>query len=113
VTDFADDGKKCCRRYPGRVGRVAHGNERLGQERVPCQNGDRLPKDLVVGRIPAPEVIVIHGRQVIMNQGIGMNHLHGAGRRHGMAQITSDGLACREHENRPDPLASGKNGIAH
>jgi hypothetical protein len=44
-----------------------------------------LAKDLVIGGTSTPEIIIIHGRQIVMDQGIGMDHLHGAGSRHGLS----------------------------
>ena len=83
------------------------------QQGVPGQYGDRLAEHLVVGRIAAPEVVVVHGRQVVMDQGIGMDHLHGAGSRHGMGDIAPDRLAGCQHQDRTDPFASGEDRIAH
>ena len=41
--------------------------ERVGQERVPGEDGDRLAEDLVVREAPAPVVVVVHRRQVVVD----------------------------------------------
>ena len=51
--------------------------EGFRQKCVSGQNRQRLSEDLMIGRIAAPEIIVIHGRQVVVDQRICVNHLHG------------------------------------
>ncbi|MNJ39133.1 hypothetical protein D3C77_339980 [compost metagenome] len=51
----------------------------MGQQRVTRQYGHGLPKHLMIRRLAATKIIIIHGRKVIMNQGIRMYHLNGAG----------------------------------
>ena len=44
-----------------------------GQQSIPGQNGHRFAIDLVIGRFPPAEIIVVHGRQIIVDERIGMN----------------------------------------
>ena len=98
---------------PGGEARVADQLEGLGQQGVTGQDGDSFAEDLVVGGIAAPEVVIVHGRQVVVDQGIGVDHLHGAGGWQGPLRIAAHRLAGRQHQDRPDPLAAGKDRVAH
>ena len=60
---------------------VCHNLESQRQETIASQDGRRLVKRPVAGR-PAPsQIVVIHRRQIVVNQRISMNHLqaHAAG----------------------------------
>ena len=97
---------------PIRLG-VGKENEGFGQKAVASQDGDGLTEDFVVGRSAPAKIIIVHGRQVVMDQGIGMNHFHGAGRGNYPFHLPADGFAGRDHEHRADALPSGENRIAH
>ena len=47
------------------------------QQRIPRQDGSRLAELDVARRHPAAQVIIVHGRQVVMDQRVGVDHLHG------------------------------------
>ena len=47
----------------------------------PARIASRLAEDLVAGRPAAAQVVVVHRRQVVVDQRIGVDHLDGAGRR--------------------------------
>jgi hypothetical protein len=40
----------------------------LGQQRVARQDGDALAEDLVIGRFAAAKVIVVHRRQIVVDE---------------------------------------------
>jgi hypothetical protein len=67
----------------------------------------------VVGGVAPPEIVVVHGRQVIVDEGIGMDHLHGTGRGKRPRHFPPHRLAGGQHENGTDPLAAGEHRIAH
>ena len=54
-------------------GRRGEEGERL--ERISGEDGSRLVKGLVTGRPSAAQVIVVHRRQVVMDQGVGVQRL--------------------------------------
>ena len=60
--------------------------ERQGQQSVAHQNGRRFAEDLVACRPAATQVVVVHRRQIVVDQRIGVDHFHGAGRRQGRAR---------------------------
>ncbi len=62
------------------LGRHAEG---LGEERVAGENGERFAVDDVHRRPPAPELVVVHRRQVVVHERLGVHELDGAGHRKG------------------------------
>ena len=55
-----------------------HSLERERQQRIARQQRQRFAEDLVAGRAPAPQIIVVHARQVVMNQRIGVDQFDSA-----------------------------------
>ena len=72
------------------------------QQRVAGQDRDRLAEDLVRGRLAAAQVVVVHGRQVVVDQAVGVDHLHGAGERHQLRRARR-----RPPRRRPAPGSAG------
>ena len=65
----------------GRIGgvRLRQKPEGMGQQRVPGQQRRRLVKGLV-GRGASPaKVVIVHAGQVVMDEGVGVQALHGDG----------------------------------
>ena len=77
-------------------------------QRVTGQNGSGFIECPVTGGSAAPQVIIIHGRQVIMNQGIGMDKFNAPRRRVELFKGTPERFACCINEHRPNPLAAGQ-----
>jgi hypothetical protein len=44
-----------------------------GQQRVAGQDRHRFAVDLVVRRFPAAKIVVVHRREIVVNEGIGVN----------------------------------------
>ena len=87
--------------------------KRLCQQRVARQHRDAFAKDLVVGRFAAAEIVIVHRRQIIVDERIGVDALNGAGKRHGVGFASTAGRSGREAERGAHPLATGKERIAH
>ena len=87
--------------------------ERQGQEAVPRQNRRRLVKRLVTRRPPAPQVVVVHRRQVVVDQRIGMNHLESTGRAHRRPGIAATGFGRHQAKHRPQPLSTPQHAVTH
>ena len=66
--------RRVARERPG-VGKYFESDR---QQRVSGKHRDPFAKNLVARRAPAAEVIIVHARQIVMNQGIGMHALDGA-----------------------------------
>lgn len=89
------------------------GGKGLGQKPVPRQNGDGFPEDAVIGRASAPEIIIIHTGEIVMNEGIGVNAFDGAGGRQGEGFGSTSGPGCRQAEDGTEPFSSGKQAVPH
>ena len=48
-----------------------------------------------------------------MDQGIGVQHLHGAGAGQGQRGVSSRGLAESQNQHRPDPFSPRQKAVAH
>ena len=51
------------------------------QQPIPRENRHVIAKNLVIGQFTAPIIIIVHGGEIIMNQGHGMYHLQRTSRR--------------------------------
>ena len=83
---------------------------------VSRQHGQRLTVDLVVGGLAPAEVVIVHAGQVIVDQGVGVDHLHCAGGGHGVIPVEPffPGQAGKfQGQHRPQPLAAGEKAVAH
>ena len=64
----------------------------LCEQRVTRENGDAFAVDLVAGGAAAAKIIVVHRRQIIVYQRIGVNAFHGARERHRITNTATAGL---------------------
>ena len=63
------------------------------EQSITRQNGRGFVKGLVTRRPPAPQVVVVHGRQVIMDQGISVNQFKSTGGTHRRTGISATRLS--------------------
>ena len=71
------------------------------------------PKSLwQVGR-PAAQVVVVHRRQVVVDERVGVHQLEGRRGRAAAARAARRGLGGRERQDRPDALAAGEQRVPH
>ncbi len=77
------------------------------------------PNDDVQRRPAAPQVVVVHRRQVVVDERVGVDHLERAGRRHGQAALRPSRRCAVERRPRrppapagPQPLAAGEAGCS-
>src|SRR5579885_1883616 len=100
---------------PARVhfGRFRQDLESQRQKRVAGQDGNRFAKGLMTSGAAAAEVIVVKGRQIVMNQGVGMNHLERAGDIFYAPREVRNGLRAGDAQQRPYPFASREYAVAH
>ncbi len=84
-----------------------------GQQGVPCQDGRSLVKSDMTGRLSPPEIIVVHGGQIVMDQRVGMNHFQGTGGGKGLFRGTADSLGTGQAKDGPESFSSGHQRIGH
>src|ERR1051326_2121961 len=56
--------------------------------------------------LPPPIIVVVHGRQVVVHEGIGVDAFHRAGQGKRLGFVSSAGRRCRQAQRRAEPLAA-------
>ena len=86
--------------------------ERLGVEPVAGEDRDVLAELHVGGRLAAAQVVVVHRRQVVVDQRVGVDQLDRAasGR---TSRRRAERAGGGEREHRADALAAGQQRVAH
>src|SRR3989304_5099856 len=92
---------------------VRHQFEGLGQEGVTCKNAHCLSKHLMTGQLPPAIVIIIHGGEVIVYKGVGMDHLQGTGKRKNSVSLSSGCLKGCHGQDGANPFSSRKKAITN
>src|SRR6185503_10578103 len=87
--------------------------ECLSQQRIACQYRDRLAERLVASRPSAPQIVVVHRRQIVMDQRIGMNHLDCTGCGHQIVGIRAERFTGGQNKRRSESFAACKQAVAH
>ena len=117
--------RPCCRPRRPRPARTTRGRhrrrldlagqhlERQRQQGIAGQNRRGLVERLVAGGPATPQIVVVHGRQIVVDQRIGVDHLDGAGGRHGRLDRPAAGLRGQQHQHRPQPLARRQQAVTH
>ena len=93
--------------------RAGHQLRRGVQQPVPGQDGQVLTEDLMVRRLAPAQVIVVHGRQVIMDEAVGVDHLQGAGKGQRQLRLAAGHFAGRQQHHRPQAFAARQQAVAH
>jgi hypothetical protein len=81
---------------------------------VAGEDGHGFTEDLVIGRAAAAEVIVVHGGEVIVDEGEAVDHFDGAGSREragGFGGFATDGGVAEKDEGRADAFAGAEKGV--
>ena len=87
--------------------------EREGQQAVAGEDRGRLVERLVRGRLAAPQVVVVHRRQVVVHQRIAV---HAFERRTGHQRALARHVEQRgalHDQKRAEALAAAERGVAH
>ena len=67
----------------------------------------------MVGRLAAAEIVVVHRRQIVVNERVGVDALDSAGEGHGVGFLSAAGRCRREQNGGAHPLAAGEERVAH
>ena len=65
----------------------------------------------MIRRPAAAEIIVVHRRQVVVHERVGVDHLEGTRERKRQAGRGADHLRRRQGQDGPDPLAAGEEAV--
>ncbi len=87
--------------------------ERFRVEAVAGEDRDLLAERAVARRPPAAKVVVVHRRQVVVDQRIGVDQLERGGERQDRLRRAPDRRGGGKREHRADPLAAGEQRVAH
>ena len=110
--DFAEDGDG----GGGRCGECGDGLEGEGLEGVAGEDGDGFAEDDVAGGLAAAEVVVVERGQVVVDEGVGVEHLErGAevGCACGNLAGAGDHAGGLHAEDGAEALAAGEGAVAH
>ena len=83
------------------------------QKTVACQNCHSFTINFVVGQTTTTIVIIVHARQIIMNQGISMNHFQTASYRQEVITFFTQSFCSSHQKYRTDTFAACKQAISH
>src|SRR5690606_16937419 len=95
------------------VGATDQHRERAGQQRVADQDRVGDPELDVDGWLPAALEGVVHRRQIVVDQRIGVDHLERAAGRKRVGDLASDRLAAGDGQQRAHALAAEQHRVAH
>ncbi len=87
--------------------------EREREQRVAGENRGRLVESAVHGRPAAPQLVVVHGRQIVMHQRIAVHALDRRRRAHRLGFRNAEQRRALDHEERPEPLAAAERCVPH
>ena len=93
--------------------RVGDDVEGIGQQPVAGQNGGGLVEGLVDGGTATAQIVVVHRRQVVMDQRIAMDHFQRASRAENAFALDSEQPRGLRQQEGPQPLAAAERSIAH
>ena len=95
------------------VWQAGQGLEGDGTQGVAGQNCHGLPEHNVVGGTAAAQVVVVHGRQVVVDQRIGMDHLERAGGVFAARNARPHHPRRRHRQQGPNPFAAREDAVAN
>ncbi len=87
--------------------------EGLGLQGIAGENGGGLVEGAVAGGAAAAQVVIVHGRQIVMHQRVGVDEFHRAGRDIETPRRRADGRAGGVYQERAHTLAATEHRIAH
>jgi hypothetical protein len=97
----------------GMGGRIRDDLEGHGQQPVTGQNGRGFIIGDVAGGFAAAQVVIVHGRQVVVHQRIAMDAFQCCADAQCLIMICAKNARTLGHKERPQPLALGKGRITH
>ena len=84
-----------------------------GEQAVAGEDGGRLVEFPVRGRLAAPQLVIVHGRQIVMHQRVAMHAFERRARHQRVLPRHVEQGRAFDHQERPKPLAAAEARIAH
>jgi len=82
-------------------------------QRVARQHRRHLVKGDMGGGPAPPQIVIIHAGQIVMHQGVGVQRLDRRAHPQGARIIHPEQPRRMQHQEGPEPLAAGHDGVAH
>ena len=87
--------------------------ERQRVKRVSGENGRGFVKGFVHGRLAAPHVVIVHARQIVVDEAIDVNAFHRDAHAQRARSINVEQIGRSADEKRTQPLSAADRGMAH
>jgi hypothetical protein len=87
--------------------------EGLCKQGIAGEDSNAFPEHFVIGGFATTKIIVIHGRQVVVDQRIGMNTFDRAGQGHGVSLGASASSGGGQAQSGAHSFSSRKEGVPH
>ena len=87
--------------------------EGKSQKAVACLGGHACAEDFMVRKTAAAVVVVIHGRKVVVDKGIGVHAFQSAGGVHIPAAVYTQNVQHRKEKEGADSLAPCQEAVVH
>ena len=114
-TGGGGDGRQSLEHPPG--GKILYGGghkpEGVGQQGVARKDGGGFIEGLVAGGAATAQIVIIHRGQIVVDEAVGMHHLHGGSKRQGVHGAAAAQLAEGLRQHRAKALSPGKQAVAH
>ena len=78
----------------------------IGEKRIACQKRHGFAVNTVIGGLSAAQIVIIHTRQIVVDQRIGMDHFQGTGIRKSRLGIAAEEAAKGQSQRRANALAA-------
>ena len=96
-----------------RFGVDGEGGEAEGEQGVAGEDRRRLVVAAVGRRASPSQVVVVQGREVVVDQAVGVDHLERRAAGQQRLPPRAEALAGEQHQSRPDALAAREDAVAH
>jgi len=83
------------------------------EEGVPRQKCQGSPENRVIGRFPPSQGGIVHFREVIMDEGSGMDHFASQGQRQKVLPRNPEGFPGQDAKEGPDPFPAREKRVGH
>ena len=100
-------------RRVGVGGGIGENREGQRQQRVAGEDRRRLVEGLVHRRLPAAEVIIVHGRQVVMDERVAVDAFERRRRAQRVVGGAAEEAGRFDEDEGAQPLAPAERGVAH
>ena len=87
--------------------------ESLGLKSVACQRCGTFTVNDMICRFAAAKIIIIHARQIIVNEAVGMQHFYCTSDRQGFFNVSAGDTAKLKNKRRAYALTAGGKAVMH